>query len=174
MHLHRFIPSCAHSSLLTITYTMTMSELLPQHLGLLPYFLLFVHHQLPHLPSSSRPNNMYLTTTCRNSSLASIHSVVCYLAPAATALTQFQGPLAPPPHSLTARVYGVKNIYTALIRTYAAYHITNSQLYTLAMFTYLGALGLYATDVFYYKTTKVREATSTFVLTTSAIVWMVL
>ncbi|KAM7212894.1 Erg28 like domain containing protein [Rhypophila decipiens] len=79
------------------------------------------------------------------------------------ALTQFQGPLAPPPHSLTARVYGVKNIYTALIRAYAAYHITNSQLYTLAMFTYVGALGLYATEVFYYKTTKVREPTSTFV-----------
>lgn len=117
-------------------------------------------------------NDLTSHTANQTSSMAFVHAAVCYLAPAATGLKQFQGPSAPPPQALLARVYGVKNIYTTLIRAFAAYHITNPELYTLAMFTYVGALGLYATEVFYYKTTRMREATSTFILTTSAIVWM--
>ncbi|KAI0467482.1 ergosterol biosynthesis protein-like protein Erg28 [Xylaria cf. heliscus] len=128
---------------------MDMFAFLPQHEGYLPFFLL-----IPAL-------------------MAAIHTVVCYVHSPAVSLTQFSGPAAPPPDGLLARVYGVKNIYTSLIRFYAAYHISNPQVYDLATLTFAGVLFLYAGEVFVFKTARVRETVFSFAMSGSALVWMV-
>ncbi|KAH6897405.1 ergosterol biosynthesis protein-like protein Erg28 [Thelonectria olida] len=123
-----------------------MLSLPPSEGGYLPYFLLYAGGS------------------------AIIHSVVCYLSSAPTALVSFQGVAAPPPHGLTARVYGVKNVYTSLIRLYAAYHIRNAQLYDLAILTFVGVLGLYVPERFVYGTVRTKEALFPFVTAGLAIV----
>ncbi|KAI3320805.1 ergosterol biosynthesis protein-like protein Erg28 [Xylariaceae sp. AK1471] len=126
-----------------------MAAFLPRHEGCLPYFLL--------LPAF----------------LAAIHTVVCYVGSPTASLKQFSGPTAPPPDGLLARVYGVKNFYTSLVRFYAAYNISNPQVYDLAILTFVGTLFLYSGEVFVYKTSRVREMWFTFVLAGSSLVWMV-
>ncbi|KAI0882827.1 uncharacterized protein GGS22DRAFT_190808 [Annulohypoxylon maeteangense] len=95
-----------------------LSSILPQHQGYLPYFLI------------------------ADGLSAAIHSVVCYTSDPTTSPKAFSGPAAPLPHQLLAHVYGVKNFYTSFIRFYAAYHITNPQLYDLALMTFIGVLFL--------------------------------
>ncbi|KAF2636077.1 ergosterol biosynthesis protein-like protein Erg28 [Massarina eburnea CBS 473.64] len=111
-----------------------MASYLPQHDGYLPYFLLLT------------------------SFMAAVHSIVCYLSPPSTALQQFSGLHHPAPTPLLAHVYGVKNIYTSLIRAYAAYHINVRALYNLATFTYVGVLFLFITELLVWKTTRMQEA----------------
>ncbi|KAL7628030.1 hypothetical protein AAE478_002226 [Parahypoxylon ruwenzoriense] len=103
-----------------------------------------------------------------------IHTVVCYLSSPTVSLKQFSGPGAPPPHQLLSHVYGVKNFYTSFIRLYAAYHITNPQLYDLAIWTFVGVLFLYITEVFVYKTARFREAAFPYVIAGISLVWMVM
>lgn len=103
--------------------------------------------------------------------MALIHSVVTYTNPIA-ALTQFSGPCAPPPSPLLAHVYGVKNVYSGLIRLYAAYHIYNRELYHLAIATYVGVFWLYSTELILWRTSRVRETASSFVISGGMIVWM--
>ncbi|KAI0439087.1 ergosterol biosynthesis protein-like protein Erg28 [Xylaria telfairii] len=122
---------------------------LPLHEGYLPSFLL-----IPAL-------------------MAAVHTVVCYVQSPAVSLTQFSGSAAPPPSGLLARVYGVKNIYTSLIRFYAAYHISNPQVYDLAALTFAGVLFLYGAEVFVFKTARLQETLFSFFLSGSALVWMV-
>jgi len=84
----------------------------------------------------------------------------------------FRGPARPEPNGLLARVYGVKNVYTSLIRAYAAYHITNPELYTLAMCTLAGVLFLYTTELVYYRTVRPQDYTIPFLTATLGLAWM--
>lgn len=86
----------------------------------------------------------------------------------------FSGAEAPPPHPLLAHVYGVKNFYTSLIRLYAAYNLANPLLYDLAIWTFVGVLFLYITEVFVYETARIREASFPYVIAGSSFVWMML
>ncbi|KAI3393245.1 hypothetical protein diail_4534 [Diaporthe ilicicola] len=126
-----------------------MASYLPQHDGYLSYYLLY------------------------SSTAAIIHSLVCYLKPPTTSLRAFSGPQAVPQRSgLLARVYAVKNAYTALIRAYAAYHLANGPVYDLAMCTYVGVLFLYATELGGYGTVRLREALFPFVTAGGGLLWM--
>ncbi|KAJ9142345.1 hypothetical protein NKR23_g7273 [Pleurostoma richardsiae] len=125
-----------------------MASLLPQSDGYLPYFLLLL------------------------SIMAITHSVVCYLASPDASLKQFSGPKRPPPEALTARLYGLKNVYTGLIRLYAAYDIHNPALYDLALCTFLGVTFLYTTEMLIYRTSRPRELVIPFINCSTAIVWM--
>ncbi|KAL2160755.1 hypothetical protein VTH06DRAFT_952 [Thermothelomyces fergusii] len=116
--------------------------------GYLPYFLLF------------------------ESVAAAIHTVVCYVSPPAVSLKQFSGPKRPPPTLLLAHVYGIKNLYTALIRGYAAYHISNRPVYDLAMFSFAGVLALYVGEFAIWKTAAWREVRFPFILSGTSLVWM--
>ncbi|KAL1848672.1 hypothetical protein Daus18300_013542 [Diaporthe australafricana] len=130
-----------------------MASYLPQYDGYLSYFLLY------------------------SSSAAMIHSLVCYLKPPQTSLRAFSGPSAGASlHNsnggLLARVYGVKNVYTGLIRAYAAYHLANGPVYDLAMCTFAGVLFLYATELGVYGTVRLREAAVPFVTSGAGLLWM--
>lgn len=103
--------------------------------------------------------------------MATVHSFVCYLSPPSAALKQFSGPQHPPPTPLLAHVYGVKNVYTSLIRAYAAYHVNNQALYDLAIFTYVGVLFLFVTELLLWKTVRVREAVFPFINAGVGLLW---
>lgn len=85
---------------------------------------------------------------------------------------QFSGPRRPPPNGLLARVYGTKNVYTGLIRAYAAYHISNPQVYELAMITFAGVLFLYISELVIYRTVNVREFMFPLVTAGGGLIWM--
>ncbi|PLB44536.1 hypothetical protein P170DRAFT_440803 [Aspergillus steynii IBT 23096] len=109
------------------------SSILPSvERGYLPYFLLFA------------------------SLSALLHSISTYISPI-PALQQFSGPLAPPKTPLLAHVYGMKNVYSGLIRLYAAYNISNPQLYDLATVTFVGVLVLYVGELWVWRTVRVQE-----------------
>ncbi|KAK8090484.1 hypothetical protein PG997_005445 [Apiospora hydei] len=126
------------------------SSLLPQSPGFLPYYLIY------------------------SGMSAVLHSVACYRMEPAKSLKAFSGPARPPPTGLLARVYATKNLYTSLIRLYAAYHVANPQLYDLATCTFAGVLWLYVTELAAYKTVRMREATFPFVTAGVGLVWMVM
>ena len=69
-------------------------------------------------------------------------------------------------------MYGTKNVYTGLIRLYAAYHIANPELYTLAMLTFAGVLFLYGTEHLIWRTVGTKEASIPYITVTIALVWM--
>ena len=100
------------------------------------------------------------------------HTAVCFAGDAATALKQFSGPASPPPHGLTARLYGMKNVYTGLIRACAAYNIANPALYALAMATFAGVIFLNGTECFVYKTARPKETLAAVVLPVLVLLWM--
>lgn len=104
---------------------------------------------------------------------AFIHTGVCYLSAPHKSLIQFSGSSRPPATALLAHVYGIKNFYTSLIRSYAAYHIDNTQLYDLAIFTFVGVLFLYATETWVWNTVRLREAVFPFVTAGLGLAWMV-
>ena len=90
---------------------------------------------------------------------------------------QFQGAGAPPHHPLLAHVYGVKNVYTAAIRLFAAYHCAdaaNAPLYDLAALTFAGVLWLYVSEWRLYGTVRAREAAVPLVTSGVGLLWMVL
>ncbi|KAK1756698.1 heterokaryon incompatibility protein-domain-containing protein [Echria macrotheca] len=79
--------------------------------------------------------------------MATAHSLVCYISPPASSMAGFRGPASPEPTLLQAHIYGVKNLYTTLMRGYAAYHIHDEVAYRLAMWSYVGVLLLYGSEV---------------------------
>ena len=103
---------------------------------------------------------------------ALIHSVVCYLKPI-PALKAFSGPRRPPANATLAHVYAIKNVYTGVIRAYAAYEITNRPLYNLAILTYVGVLWLFVTETMVYRTIRWRESVIPYLNAGVGIVWMV-
>lgn len=66
----------------------------------------------------------------------------------------------------------MKNIYTALIRGFAAYHITNPQVYDLATCTFVGVLFLYGSELVIYRTVRMREAVIPFITAGVGLLWM--
>ncbi len=52
----------------------------------------------------------------------------------------------------------MENSYTALIRAFAAYHMANPQVYHLAIFTFVGVLFLCTSEMFIWRTVRLKEA----------------
>jgi hypothetical protein len=72
-----------------------------------------------------------------------------------------------------AHVYAAHNMYTGLIRFYAAYDISNPALYSLALWTYVGVLLLYGSELVVWRTVRLREAVIPLVTAGVGITWMV-
>lgn len=124
----------------------------------------------------ARRNSDLLTpvASTQTSAAAFVHSIVCYLSPPSTSMKVFSGPRATPAHktSLLAHTYATKNVYTGLIRGYAAYHITNAQVYDLAMWTFAGVLAFYGGELLVWKTVRAREFAFPLVTAGLGLGWM--
>lgn len=69
-------------------------------------------------------------------------------------------------------MYATKNLYTGLIRLYAAYDLTNGAVYDLCIATFVGVLALYGSERFVYGTVAARESMFPFVTAGTGLVWM--
>ena len=87
-------------------------------------------------------------------------------------MVPFQGANAPQPTALQAHIYGMKNIYTILIRLYAAYNLHNRELYLLAMWTFAGVFFLYATELVVWHTVRMREGLIPLITASIGLTWM--
>lgn len=148
--------------------------------GFLPYYLLYVSTlSYPHLHQNHitreflfpRKLLLLLMCTLQCGIAALTHSAVCYICPSRS-LRQFSGSAAPPRDSLLAHVYGIKNVYSGCIRLYAAYHIENAELYSLATWTFAGVLVLFLGEFFIWRTARLKESIFPFVTAGSGLVWM--
>lgn len=106
------------------------------------------------------------------STMAIIHAIVGYLGDPVGACRQWSGVDRAQKTRLLAHVYSVKNVYTGLIRAFAAYHITNPELYSLAQATFVGVLFLYGTELLIWKTTGPKECLIPLVQSAGVLLWM--
>ena len=86
----------------------------------------------------------------------------------------FSGPNAPTQKQLLARTYGLKNIYTGLIRLFAVMNIHLGPMYYLAMCTFVGVLSFTLLELCVYRTMRPKEAVFGASTSTIALVWMIL
>lgn len=112
-----------------------------------------------------------LTLTTQTVVAGGLHTVATYTRPIQS-MVPFQGAKAPQPTALQAHIYGIKNIYTVLIRFYAAYNLQNRELYILAMCSFAGVLFLYSTELLIWQTVRPREAIIPLLTSSVALTWM--
>ncbi|OAL64407.1 ergosterol biosynthesis protein Erg28 [Trichophyton rubrum] len=96
----------------------TIAAYLPQHAGFLPKWLLFV------------------------SVVSSLNTFQAFASPAYTGQLYSAAPVTP----LSSRKFGTWTFLSSVIRMYAAYYVSNPQVYDLAMWTYGIALAHFPFD----------------------------
>lgn len=75
---------------------------------------------------------------------------------------------------LQARTFGVWTLTSAIVRLYAAYHLTEKTIYDITLFTYLLAFGHFVSEIFIFRTAKPNVAVlSPVVVATTSLIWMV-
>ncbi|KAI5122926.1 hypothetical protein M0805_007604 [Coniferiporia weirii] len=76
--------------------------------------------------------------------------------------------------ALQARTFAVWTLTSAVVRFYAAYHITDKVVYDMALFTYLIAFGHFSSELFIFRTAKINPGViSPVIVATTSLIWMV-
>ncbi|KOS20448.1 Ergosterol biosynthetic protein 28 [Escovopsis weberi] len=156
-----------------------LQSLLPPAKGILPYYMLVlslisVGNSFQNLKTMHYSRRLYDGRFIRNPKLGpatptfnpedSVHKLVpAHEDPrAADQLTP-----------LGARLFGTWTLLTSIVRCYAAYHLHSQPWYDLAMWTYVVALGHYASELFIFKSmTFGLPQYFPFTLATVALIWM--
>ncbi|KAI9774616.1 MAG: ergosterol biosynthesis protein [Geoglossum simile] len=132
---------------LAIMYS-ALVALLPSHQGLLPSWLLFI-------------STVSLFNSVQNYTTLSLTRRVYAAQPAQTT-------------PLSARTFGTWTAITSVVRLYAAYHITNPQVYQLALWSYVVALAHFMSEWLIFKTARLGAGlTGPLVVATMSLSWMV-
>jgi hypothetical protein len=127
----------------------TLSAFVPSHQGLLPSWLLFI------------------------SLVALFNSIQNYTTISLTQRVYAAQPKLTTP--LSARTFGTWTALSSIIRLYAAYHITNPQVYQLALFSYVVAFAHFMSEWLIFRTAKLGAGlTGPLVVATTSLVWMVI
>ncbi|EIN03721.1 Erg28-like protein [Punctularia strigosozonata HHB-11173 SS5] len=80
---------------------------------------------------------------------------------------------APAVTALQARTFAVWTLTAAVVRFYAAYHISNKPIYDMTLFTYLIAFGHFTSELFIYGTAKPNAGIiMPCIVSTVSLVWM--
>ncbi|KAH6663077.1 Erg28-like protein, partial [Halenospora varia] len=123
--------------------------LLPQHHGVLPYWLL--------LTSAA---SLFHTVACFTSNDLGRH---LYQGPAAASQTT----------PLSTRLFGTWTFLAFVIRTCAAYQIGSKDVYALALSTYAIVLAHFCTECWVYRTMVMgRELVPSFAIASMTTLWM--
>ncbi|KAK2057393.1 Erg28 like protein [Colletotrichum caudatum] len=148
--------------------------------GILPYYMLLlslisIGNSVQNLMTLHYSRRLYNGKYVRNTKLPARSdtfnpedSVDKYVpAPAAaTAVVDQATPLA-------ARCFGTWTFLTSIVRLYAAYHLRHAHMYDLAIWTYVVALGHFASELFVFKSmTFGLPQIFPFTLATTALIWM--
>ncbi|KAH6909003.1 Erg28 like protein-domain-containing protein [Coprinopsis sp. MPI-PUGE-AT-0042] len=76
---------------------------------------------------------------------------------------------------LQARTFGIWTLTSAVVRLYAAYHITDKVVYDMAFFTYLIAFAHFSSELLIFKTASINPGVmSPVIVSTSSLIWMFL
>ncbi|KAK4074585.1 uncharacterized protein Triagg1_5181 [Trichoderma aggressivum f. europaeum] len=74
---------------------------------------------------------------------------------------------------LAGRLFGTWTLITCIVRCYAAYHLNIGPVYNIAIWTYVVALGHFASELFVFKSmTFGLPQVFPFTLATMALIWM--
>lgn len=75
---------------------------------------------------------------------------------------------------LTARLFGTWTLITSIVRIYAAYNLKYGHMYNLAIWTYVIALGHFASEMFVFKTLGPfgKAQAGPFIVAGIALCWM--
>ncbi|KAI5288071.1 ergosterol biosynthesis protein [Ascosphaera aggregata] len=120
-------------------------DFLPQHDGLLPKWLVLV------------------------AAVSSLNSVQAYVSPLYTSLIYNNAPQNP----MQSRAFGTWTFLSSVVRCYAAYHIDNAPVYTLAMWTYGIALAHFLGEWLIFSTAKAQgRFMSPFFVASGSLLWM--
>ncbi|KAI8056726.1 Erg28-like protein [Syncephalis plumigaleata] len=77
--------------------------------------------------------------------------------------------------ALASRFFAAWTAASAVIRLYTAYHIQNGALYDIAYWSYIIAFLHYGSEIFYYRTARIRgPAFAPCVVSTTSLIWMTL
>ncbi|CAG8958651.1 hypothetical protein HYFRA_00011492 [Hymenoscyphus fraxineus] len=107
-------------------------------------------------------------------SAASVFNTVgCYTSRTVARRT-YQGPASPvEATNLSARLFGTWTLLAAVVRTYAAYNVTDKGIYSVALFTYALALTHFTSEWLVYKTMSFKKGLATpFAVATLTTAWM--
>ncbi len=140
--------------------------ILPEHSGLLPYWLLVVWSIIS---SSGVEAELFMQVV----GFSVLNTVQCYRS-SGFARRTFDGPAsATEVTPFAGRLFGSWSFLSGLVRFYAAYNIHSEHLYRLTLCTYLIVLSHFAGELLIYGTMKVGKGLtpSLFVATTS-VFWM--
>ncbi|KAN0093219.1 Erg28 like domain containing protein [Tylopilus felleus] len=75
--------------------------------------------------------------------------------------------------ALQARTFAAWTLTSAIVRGYAAYNIHSKVVYDMALFTYLIAFAHFTSELFIFRTAKLKSpALSPVVVSTVSLVWM--
>jgi len=145
-----------------------ISQYLPQHEGLLPKWLLFISAvsvwNSVQCYSTLALNKRVYNGTVKAPSPPSGSSKKI---PAASADIS---PVTP----LSARTFGTWTLITSIVRLYAAYHISNPQVYELGLATYVVAWGHFVSEWLIFGTAKWGPGlASPFLVSTTSTIWMI-
>ena len=114
----------------------SITAYLPQSEGLLPPWLLFVYIPTRHYNYTS--NHMQISIVSIGNSIQSYltmnYTKQVYLGPAPKAGSAY--PPQSPSTPLSSRTFGTWTMVQSMVRAYAAYNISNPQIYQMAFLTY--------------------------------------
>jgi len=131
-------------------------QYLPQHEGLLPWWLLLVS-----------------VTACGNTfqAFTSLYPTRRVYPGSSTSSPPNVSPVTP----LQARTFGVWTLLSAAVRLYAAYYIDNPQVYELTLFTYVLAWGHFLSEWLVFGSTSLGAGLmGPLVVSNVSLVWMVM
>ncbi|OLN97423.1 Ergosterol biosynthetic protein 28 [Colletotrichum chlorophyti] len=158
----------------------SLASLLPPAKGILPYYMLLLSvlaignsaQNLLTLHYSRRVYNGKFVPNTKlppRSETFNPEDSVNKLVPAPAGAAQATDQATP----LAARCFGTWTFLTSIVRLYAAYHLNHAHMYDLAIWTYVVALGHFASELFIFKsmTFGVPQAFP-FTLASVALIWM--
>lgn len=116
---------------------------------------------------------MVLTPRAQTSAASIFNTVTCYTS-TNTARRTYHGPAsAAQLTDLSARLFGTWTLLATVVRTYAAYGISNPDLYTIAFWTYVIALAHYSSEWLVYRTVSMRKGLAVpFAVASTSTFWM--
>ncbi|PHH63661.1 hypothetical protein CDD81_5642 [Ophiocordyceps australis] len=137
----------------------TLKSLLPPPKGILPYYMLILSvisignsiQAYATLRFSRRVyNGRFIRNTRLNPETDNFdpEDMVNKLVPAPVSNTSASDQVTP----LASRLFGTWTLITCIVRCYAAYNLHIGPVYNIAIWTYVVALGHFASELFIYKT----------------------
>ncbi|KAL2110064.1 hypothetical protein VUR80DRAFT_1671 [Thermomyces stellatus] len=154
-----------------------LSSWLPPSNGILPYYMallsiISIGNSVQNLLTLHYTRRTYNGLFTPNTSLPaataadSVNKLVPAPSPAHKGATDQVTPLA-------ARLFGTWTLVTSVVRLYAAYNLHLGPVYDMAIWTYVVALGHFASELLVFKTmTFGKPQFFPFLFATTALVWM--